>query len=73
MERTVSQTAEAAKKELGAFLFAVKLVFGDDDVACAADLWVQRLETTGWTDADMERVFREITIRTSAQLAREFN
>ncbi len=64
-----TQIANAALKELGAFLFAVKEVFGSDKVQKAADLWIRRLETTDWMGSNNAKAFRRITIQTLAQLA----
>ncbi len=66
---SVATAAKAAEKELAAFLAAVQQVFINDEVQRAADLWILGLETTDWTDANAEQAFRQLTIRTSAQLA----
>ncbi len=64
----VAQITNAAKKELGAFLSAVREVFGHDEVERAADLWIASFETTDWIDSDEEQTCRRVTIQTLAQL-----
>jgi hypothetical protein len=71
IEMSAAQIADAAEKELGAFLFVVNQEFGSDEVRRAADLWIQNFETADWIDAKMKQAFRQVTIQTSIQLAQE--
>jgi hypothetical protein len=64
----LAQITNAAKKELGAFLCAVRQVFGHDEVERAADLWIASFEATDWIDSDQEQTCRRVTIQTLAQL-----
>jgi hypothetical protein len=54
---------DGAKRELAAFLGAVKQVFGNETAHVAAGLWIERV------DACPELTFRQITIQTATQLA----
>jgi hypothetical protein len=65
----LTQITNAAKKELGAFLCAVRQVFGQDEVEYAADLWIAGFEMTDWIDSAEEQTCRQVTIRALAQLA----
>jgi hypothetical protein len=67
----LNQIANAAQKELAAFLSAVSQVFGPSNVQHAANLWLSGWEATEWNPENAERTFRHITIHTAAQLMRD--
>lgn len=54
--------AAAAEKELGAFLNAVRQVFGPGAVPRAADLWILALDNTEDINSNPPQAFREISI-----------
>jgi len=64
----VAQITKAAKKELGAFLCAIRGVFGEEEVEHAADIWIAGFETNDWIDVDAEHFCRRVTIQTLARL-----
>ena len=64
----LAQITNAAARELGAFLHAVREVFGHAEVERAADLWVAHFEADDWIDFEREQVCRRVTIHALAQL-----
>ena len=64
----LAQITNAATKELGAFLHAVREVFGNDEVEHAADLWIASFEADDWIDFEREQVCRRVTIHALAEL-----
>ncbi len=64
----LAQITNAAKRELGAFLYTVRQVFGQDEVEHAADLWIASFEADNWIDFEREQVCRRVTIHALAQL-----
>jgi hypothetical protein len=64
----VREITEAATKELGSFLCAVRQVFGDEEAGRAADLWIASFETANWIDGPPERTCRQVTVHALAQL-----
>jgi hypothetical protein len=65
---SLAQITNAAKSELGAFLYTVRQVFGQDEVEHAADLWIACFEADDWIDFEREQVCRRVTIHALAQL-----
>jgi hypothetical protein len=65
---SVAQITNGAKRELGAFLYTVRQVFGQDEVEHAADLWIANFEADDWIDFEREQVCRRVTIRALVQL-----
>ena len=64
----IAQITEAAKKELGTFLCAIRGVFGEEEVEHAADVWLASFESIDWIDVDAEHFCRRVTVQTLARL-----
>ena len=62
-----------AERELGAFIMAVTELFGPEQARLAADDWVDELELMDALPGPTRRDWGEVTVATSAQLARRLN
>ena len=68
LSSSLAQITNAATRELGAFLYAVRQVFGQAEVEHAADLWIAGFEADDWIDFEREQVCRRVTIHALARL-----
>lgn len=62
---------ESAQREMGAFVLAIRKLFGRSAGECAAEYWVQLAETMRLPEAD-NGAWRLVTIQAASKLATGF-